>query len=706
MPNVDQPTAVEPAAAPSPPRGELRGFRYQPGGNIPILIPPSERVVIATADGGAFVGIRANHDDDNGNQIPDSAESSRIFGENDLIRLEADITSRAIGRTEYQVRSGGNLRLWRNPDKTEPFAAFPINTWIEAPLGSSATLWAEWIGPASGEEILEVVARSDGGTEGRIGRLRIRPFTSHVVLVSGETAAGGGIFEADPIPHGTTTIARNLVSAGLDVSYYTPAMFQSTTNQAAVLNDLDTLVQGNRESVIALVGYSHGGGAVWQLADAMSRHAWPAAAPTLAFTGYVDAVQNSNSFNPFTESRRPAGAARHANYYQTNRFDNSALIGAATAGSTSVDVNRDFSAFRDPISGLIIDHLSIDNHPDVIQDLTERLIAALVAGPVLPPPTSNRSLTRTVAAGSGSAIAIYRPDAATQPAFITPFAAAPGGIRTAVGDFNRDGVDDIVAATGPGIAARVRILDGRDQRELFAITPFGAAFTGGLYVAAGDLSGDGVVDLVITPDQGGGPRVRIFSGRDFAQLADFFGIADATFRGGARAAVGDLNGDGRADLVVSAGFGGGPRVAAFNGAALGPTGGPKLFGDFFAFEPGLRNGIHVAIGDFNGDGRGELVAGAGPGGGPRVSVFDGAELLAGRPTRLADFFVGNTTRRGGVRVTVKNLDDDALADLVIGSGDSPAITHYTGSAVLANSGNPIHFRDLVLPAVSGGVYVG
>ena len=85
--------------------------------------------------------------------------------------------------------------------------------------------------------------------------------------------------------------------------------------------------------------------------------------------------------------------------------------------------------------------------------------------------------------------------------------------------------------------------------------------------------GDGRAEVVVTPDQGGGPVVAVYDAArlldgvkpERSQLARFFGIDDPAFRGGARATVGDVNGDGTPDLVVSAGFGGGPRIAVFNG---------------------------------------------------------------------------------------------------------------------------------------------
>jgi hypothetical protein len=310
------------------------------------------------------------------------------------------------------------------------------------------------------------------------------------------------------------------------------------------------------------------------------------------------------------------------------------------------------------------------------------------------------------ATGNGS-VQFLNPDKSVR-FTVTPFPGFTGGVRTAAGDFNGDGVADLVVGTGPGTEATVRVLDGVSQAQLFTLQPF-PGFVGGVFVATGDLNADGKADLVISPDEGGGPRVRVFSGNGFVQLADFFGIDDTAFRGGARATFGDLNGDGKSDLIVAAGFGGGPRVAAFNGAALTSTGGPKLFGDFFLFEPGLRNGAYVTAGDLDGDGFAELIGGAGPGGGPRIYAVSGRDLvLNNQQVQKANFFGGDVANRGGVRVTVKNLDGDNRADLVIGAGTGAGskVTAYAGKAIPVDGTPATLFSFDAVPGFTNGVFVG
>ena len=312
--------------------------------------------------------------------------------------------------------------------------------------------------------------------------------------------------------------------------------------------------------------------------------------------------------------------------------------------------------------------------------------------------------TNTTVIGPGPGVAgpvrVLNPDGSTK-FTLDPFPGFAGGVRTGSGDFNADGTADVVSGSGPG-AAVVVVNDGVTGRELFRVQPFGPDFAGGVFVAAGDLDGDGAAELVVTPDVSGGPRVIVYRGRDFAEVASFFGIDDPDFRGGARAAVGDINGDRKADLVVAAGAGGGPRVAAFEGASVVAGNAVKLFNDIFVFEQRLRDGVYVAVGDVDGDGLGDLVAGGGPGGGPRVLVLSGADLLSakGPPRFVANFFAGPLEDRNGVRVATKDLDRDARADLVVGAANK--VRAYYGATITSTGAPPEAFA---LDATFG-VFVG
>jgi hypothetical protein len=402
------------------------------------------------------------------------------------------------------------------------------------------------------------------------------------------------------------------------------------------------------------------------------------------------------------------------------------LSWSVTAGAVSYSVYRGLSAgaetlFQTGVTGTTFVNTGLANGTTYFYEVTavnaggesprSSEASATPQSPVSPPPPTSPGLVgyHEFAVGNGlsGSARLFNPDG-TERFHITPFPGFTGEVRTAAGDFNGDGVADLVVGTGPGSATHVRVLDGVDQHELFAIDPFEAAFTGGVYVAAGDLNGDGKADLAITPDEGGGPRVRVFNGNGFTQLADFFGIDDPDFRGGARPAFGDVNGDGKSDLLVAAGFGGGPRVAIFDGAGLGPNGGPKVVGDFFVFEQTLRNGVFITAGDLDGDGFADVIAGGGPGGGPRVFALSGHDLIQGTQTQLANFFAGDPDSRGGIRVAVKNLDGDAKADLVTGAGDGDGshMAAYLGSAITPNGTPPTSFEFDAFPGTTGGVFVG
>jgi hypothetical protein len=112
------------------------------------------------------------------------------------------------------------------------------------------------------------------------------------------------------------------------------------------------------------------------------------------------------------------------------------------------------------------------------------------------------------------------------------------------------------------------------------------AFTGGVRVGSGDFDNDGVDDIVTGAGPGGGPNVKTFNLNLVDEQSSFFAY-DAAFRGGVYVAGLGIPGSGPDQIVTGAGSGGGPNVKVFTEQGSELT-------SFFAYDPRYLGGVTVA----------------------------------------------------------------------------------------------------------------
>src|SRR2546430_5064256 len=185
------------------------------------------------------------------------------------------------------------------------------------------------------------------------------------------------------------------------------------------------------------------------------------------------------------------------------------------------------------------------------------------------------------------------------------YGAGASPYSVVVGDFNGDGVPDLVVAnfgnpySSQTISGSVSVLLGKGDGAFRSAVTYDAGRNPSS-VRAADFNGDGKPDLAIANSvcSGGGPNVSVLLGKDggtFEAAFNYVGVAEPSSVG-----VGDFNGDGKPDLAV-ADLGSG-TVAMLLGNGDGT----------FQAGVGVAAGTRpefLAVGDFNGDGKPDLVVG-------------------------------------------------------------------------------------------------
>jgi uncharacterized repeat protein (TIGR01451 family) len=250
------------------------------------------------------------------------------------------------------------------------------------------------------------------------------------------------------------------------------------------------------------------------------------------------------------------------------------------------------------------------------------------------------------------------------------------------------GTDD-----GCNIAPIVRVLD--KFGEVVAVFDpsnglYESTFRGSVRVTTGDVTGDGVADIVVAPGRNRVGQIRVFvaSGTGASTVYTYdprfntrpFGT---TYTGGVEVAVGDVNADGINDIIAGQSSGEG-LVRAFLVNTV-PGGDPVAntpYRSFRGFAAPYTGGVMIAAADFNNDGFAEIIVGSNAGIRAKVKVFD----VIGTPTVVrsikpfADTFTGGVTLSVG-RYATTTVPDDGIDDIFVGTGvgGTSLVEFYSGS---------------------------
>ncbi len=244
------------------------------------------------------------------------------------------------------------------------------------------------------------------------------------------------------------------------------------------------------------------------------------------------------------------------------------------------------------------------------------------------------------------------------------------GVLIAAGDINGDGIDEIIAAKGPHYTndTLIKVLDGKGH-EIAHFTAFPCKKFGA-NVAAGDIDGDGLDEIITAPGPGQGykPVIRVFNGNgrivrefeiiDFVDQDDYF----KKIRHGLQVGSGDIDGDGRDEILLGLAH---IRVYRAYVAYLDFDNSTNSFIQnpwVLAYIPGAIYGINLASGDIDGDGLDEIITGPGP------SKYSGDHLRIFNSRWESIFKAFPFELKYGLNVASGDLDADGIDEVIAAPG--------------------------------------
>jgi len=221
-----------------------------------------------------------------------------------------------------------------------------------------------------------------------------------------------------------------------------------------------------------------------------------------------------------------------------------------------------------------------------------------------------------------------------------------GNAEIFAGDINSDATSELIVADG----AILKIFNSLGERW-YNDAPFGSAVKD-LSISIGRADQSGVKKLILSGDKTGAVMVATYFG---AAESDLFYPLGKKYRSGFQSALGDVDGNGVGEIVLATGKGvaGEVLVVDYNNF--------KIKKRFSPFGAKFTSGFSVTTGDVDGNGKDEIIAAAKINNKITVKVFDNAGK------KISEFSAGTVFGSQFIYVSAADVDDDGRIELIVGN---------------------------------------
>ena len=244
------------------------------------------------------------------------------------------------------------------------------------------------------------------------------------------------------------------------------------------------------------------------------------------------------------------------------------------------------------------------------------------------------------------------------------------------GDTNGDGNFEFVLGASIGEEPKVKVMtyDGRTKAEFLA---YNKNFLGGISLALGDVDGDGKIEIIVAPKTKGEGRIKIFdmSGK----LKNEVNAYDRNFKGEVVLASGNLDGKGADEIVLAFGEGKRSDIRILAGSG-------KLIGAFFAYDKNYLGGLELEVGNLDGlkdGGKAEIVVL------PRSGITTEVKVFNDKGKLLNSFPAFSKNYKNGASLSLGDLNNDGILDIVVsarpGNASAPHVRVFNMKGIIMES---------------------